>query len=139
MKHLRKILQQWSKSASPLWLSRLRTVRMQVYLRSLRIQQCCRLLSGLRIQYCHKMQRRLWMWLESGVSVAIYVQARSCSSISTPSPGTSINHRYGHYKKKGKKEKERKEQKRKEKRKEKKKGRKKEKKKEKERCSSKQV
>ena len=44
-------------------------------------------LSGLRIRHCHKLWHRLQMWLRSGIAVAV-VQAGSCSSDLTPSPGT---------------------------------------------------
>ena len=43
-------------------------------------------------------------WLESGVAVVV-VYAGSCSSDYTPSPGTSIRHRFGPKKKKKKKKK----------------------------------
>ena len=46
-------------------------------------------LSGLRIQCCLKLQRRLQMWLRSGIAVAV---AGSCSSDSIPSLGTSACH-----------------------------------------------
>ena len=39
------------------------------------------LLSGLRIQHCHKLRCKSKMWLKSGVAMA---QACSCSSNSTP-------------------------------------------------------
>ena len=54
----------------PLWLSRLRIhrlVSMRVRVRS------PALLSGLRIQRCHKGQRRSQMWLGSDVAVAVAV------------------------------------------------------------------
>ena len=47
------------------------------------------LLSGLRIQCCHKLQPRLQTWLGSCIAVAV-VRAYSCSSSSTPSPRTSL-------------------------------------------------
>ena len=60
---------------------------MRMQLRSLA------LLSGLRIQRCHELQCRSKMWLGSGIVVAM-VQAGTCSSDSTPLPGTSICCRY---------------------------------------------
>ena len=47
------------------------------------------LLSGLRIQHCHELWCRSQTWLRFCIAVAV-VQASSCSSISTPSLGTSI-------------------------------------------------
>ena len=41
----------------------------------------------IRIRHCHKLQCRLQTWLGSHVAVAV---ASSCSSDSTPSPGTFI-------------------------------------------------
>ena len=54
-------------------------------------------LPGLKIQHCHKLQCRSQMWFGSLVAVAM-AQADSCSSNSTPSPGTSICRRCSHYK-----------------------------------------
>ena len=51
------------------------------------------LLSGLRSWCCCELHGRSQMWLRSGVAVAA-VWASSCSSNSTPSPGTSICQRY---------------------------------------------
>ena len=50
------------------------------------------LISGLRIWHCHELWSRSQTQLGSGVAVAV-VQARSHSSDSTPSLGTSIFHR----------------------------------------------
>ena len=57
------------------------------------------LAQGLRIQCCHELWCRSQTWLGSHVAVA-GVQASSCSSDSTPSPGTPICHRCGPKKKK---------------------------------------
>ena len=62
------------------------------------------LLSGLRIQHCHKLQHRLQMWLGSSVAVAVAV-ASSCSSHWTPSLETSICRGCGPKRMKDKKEK----------------------------------
>ena len=81
--------QKKQRTKIPLCLSRLRTelvsVRMSV--------QSLALLSGLRIQCCHKLRHSLQMQLRSGVAVAM-VQASSCSFDATPSPGNSICCRY---------------------------------------------
>ena len=78
----------------PLWLSGLRTqhsdVRMQV--------QSLASISGLRIQCYYKLWHSLQMWLRPHVAVAV-VQACSCRSSVTPSPGTYISHRWCHKKK----------------------------------------
>ena len=67
-----------------------------IFLR-MRVQSLA-LLSGLRVQHCHKMHCRLQMWLGSGIAVAM-VLVSSCSSESNPSLGTFICHGYGHKKK----------------------------------------
>ena len=59
------------------------------------------LLSGLRIQCCHKLWHRSQSWLRFHVAVAT---ASSCSSDGTSSLGTSIYRRSGPKKKKEKKE-----------------------------------
>ena len=46
-------------------------------------------ISGLRIGHCHELWCRLQTWLRTGIAVALAV-AGSCSSDSTPSPGTSL-------------------------------------------------
>ena len=53
--------------------------------------------SGLRIQRCHKLWRRLQLQLGSGIAVAV---VWTCSSNSTPSSGTSVYHSCGLKKKK---------------------------------------
>ena len=58
--------------------------------------------NGLRIRHCHKLWYRLQMQLGSRVAVAV-VQAGSCSSNLTPSPGTSICGRCSRQKEKNKK------------------------------------
>ena len=62
-------------------------------------------LSGLRIQYCCELWRRLQTWLRSGIAVAV-VKAVNCSSDSTPSLGTSKCRRFDPKKQKKKKKKE---------------------------------
>ena len=57
------------------------------------------LLSGLRIQYCRKMQCRSQMWFASGVAVAM-AEVCSCRSNLTPSSGVSTCHRCSSKKKK---------------------------------------
>ena len=65
-----------------------------IWLVSMRMQvQSLASLSGLRIWCCCELWCRSQMWLRSGVAVAV-VKAGSCSSNSTPSPGTSICQRY---------------------------------------------
>ena len=66
------------------WRTRLVSTRMQV--------RPPASLSGLRIQRCHAMWHTLLMQLGSGVAVAV-AEPSSCSSDSTPSPGTFICHR----------------------------------------------
>ena len=61
-------------------------------------------LSGLRIQCCYELLCRWQVRLRSGIAVAA-VQARSCSSNSTLSVGSSICHRYSPKKEKKKKKK----------------------------------
>ena len=61
-------------------------------------------LNGLRIQHCSELWHMLWMWLRSGVAVAV-ASAGSCCSNQTPSLGTSICHGCGPTKKKKKKKK----------------------------------
>ena len=63
------------------------------------------LLSGLRIQCCHKLWCRSQAQLGSLVAVAVAV-AGSCGSSSTPSLGTSICHKCSHKKEKKKKKRE---------------------------------
>ena len=58
------------------------------------------LLSGLRIQHCHRLWRRSQMWLRSVMAVA---SAGSYSSNSSPCLGTSVCRRRGP-KKEGRKE-----------------------------------
>ena len=53
------------KSEFPLWLSRLRTLSMRMQDPSLT------LLSGLRIQHCHKLQHSSQMQLKSGIPMAV--------------------------------------------------------------------
>ena len=57
-------------------------------------------LSGLKVQRCSKLQLRSWMWLRSGVAVAV---VSASGSGSAPKLGTSICHRCGPKKKKNKK------------------------------------
>ena len=78
-----------------LWLSGLRTrlVSMRMWVQSLAS------LSALRILHCHKLECRSQIWLRSGVTVAV-MQASSCNSDLTSSPGTSICCRCGCKKKK---------------------------------------
>ena len=71
---------------------RLGTMRLQV--------PSWALLSGLRIQGCRELWRRLQTQLGSCVAVAV-VQASSCNSAQTPSVGTSICHGCGPKKTKG--------------------------------------
>ena len=59
------------------------------------------LLGGTGIWHCREMWGRSKMWLGFHVAVAV-AQAGSCSSDSTPSPGTSIGCRYGSKEKKKK-------------------------------------
>ena len=59
------------------------------------------LLSGLRIQCCHELWRRLQTRLGSCIAVAV-AEASGYSSDETPSLGTSICHRCGPKKQKEK-------------------------------------
>ena len=78
-----------------MWLSGLRTqlVSMRTWVSSLAS------LSGLRIRWCHKLQRRLQMWFGSCVTMA---QASSCTSNLILSLGTSTCRRCSPKKKKEK-------------------------------------
>ena len=61
----------------------------QIWPVSMRMQvQSLALLGGVRIRRCHELWCRSWMWLGSGVAVAI-MQTGGCSSDLTPSLGTS--------------------------------------------------